>query len=82
MWRQLGLSLGRFRLCLFSSHIKVTGLKCLQEDAAISQVSGGYIYLTTNVAGAGACVEALLESWVRADLACACPAAGPGPTCR
>ena len=57
-------------------------LKCLQEDAAISQVSGGYIYLTTNVAGAGACVEALLESWVRADLACACPAAGPGPTCR
>lgn len=32
-----------FHLCLFSFHIKVTGLKCLQEDATISQVSWGYI---------------------------------------
>lgn len=30
-------------MCLFSFHIKVTGLKCLQEDATISQVSWEYI---------------------------------------
>lgn len=32
-----------FHLYLFFFHIKVTGVKCLQEDATISQVSGGYI---------------------------------------
>lgn len=44
--RWLGLSLGRsFCLCLFSFHIKVTGLKHLQEDAATSRVSGGMCIL-------------------------------------
>lgn len=32
-----------FPLRLFSFHIKVTGLKCLQEDASISRVSQGHI---------------------------------------
>lgn len=34
-------------IVFISFHIKVTGLKCLQEDATISQVSGDiYRYIT------------------------------------
>lgn len=57
-------------MCLFSFHIKVTGLKCLQEDATISQVSWEYI-LQCNIGE--------VRGTRFSDSACACPPPGSTP---
>lgn len=56
-------------MCLFSFHIKVTGLKCLQEDATISQVSWDYI-LQCNIGEVWG--RRFSELGCRSDMACAC----------
>lgn len=60
--------------CLFSSHIKGTHLKCLQEDA-LSAVSREYI-LQCNTGGRGRCFSGSVQTWRQPALSLALP------TCR